>query len=245
LRKAHVKFGTVLRRGTRGVEWSVTNPSSNWLVRRESEWLGDPALLAECLGSPDGLGSLGPAVWSARQQPVEDLASLRAALEQYCSGTLVAVELPVIRRAFHHASRYELREMLELDRSLAAETALSDFAFASQAVGRAFLHRLRPLRDLRLVRRYELAVQTGQAHGWHTIVYGLVLSIYSIPLRQGLVSYARQTLHGFVEAGGSRLRLPVSDLRALADELLTPIPPVVHRLLEPGIRCLPDRSDAV
>jgi len=221
---------------------SVTNPGSQWLARSEPEWLGDPAPLAEALGSPDGLGSLGPAVCAARQLPITDFSSLRAALEHYRSTTLIAVELPVIRQAFLHACQYELREMLALDRRLGSEPALADFSFASQAVGRAFLHRLKPLRDLRLVRRYLNAVQTQQAHGWHTIVYGLVLSVYSIPLRQGLVSYARQTLHGFVEAGGARLQLSVSESRGLTDSLLDPIRPAVDGLLQAGIHCLPDHS---
>ena len=37
------------------------------------------------------------------------------------------------------------------------------------------------------------AVERGEAHGWHTLVDGVTLAIYSLPLRQGLLGYAQQT----------------------------------------------------
>ena len=40
----------------------------------------------------------------------------------------------------------------------------------------------------------------SHANAWHTIVYGVILSVYSLPLRQGLLSYAVQTTRGFVDS---------------------------------------------
>ena len=45
------------------------------------------------------------------------------------------------------------------------------------------------------------------ADRWHTVVYGVILAVYSIPLRQGLMQYGELTLRGFVQAAGRSLRL--------------------------------------
>jgi urease accessory protein UreF len=207
-----------------------------------TEPAGDPALLRECLGSPDGLGTLGLAVWSAGTHPVTNAADLERFVARYSGSMLLPLELPAIQRAHRHAAGYQVRELLEFDRDLAQEPALADFAFASQAVGRGYLRRLRPLRDVRLLRRYERAVQDGTAAGWHTLVYGAVLSVYSLPLRQGLLSYALQTVNGFIEAGSSRLQLRVSDQRRLQERLLAPLPDAVQAVCTAGIRVLPDHG---
>jgi urease accessory protein UreF len=202
----------------------------------------DPALLQECLGSPDGLGTLGLAVWSGGAQTVTDAAGLERFVQGYCASLLLPLELPAIRRAYYHTAGYQVRELLAFDQELAREPALTGFGFASQAVGRGYLRRLRPLRDVRLLRRYERAVQAGTAAGWHTLVYGAVLSVYSIPLRQGLLSYARQTLNGFIEAGASRLQLKVADQQPLRDRLLAPVSCAVHGLCAAGVRVLPNHE---
>lgn len=207
-----------------------------------AELAGDPALLRECLGSPDGLGTLGLAVWSGRAQQVVDAAGLERFVVGYCRSLLLPVELPAIRRAFFHAAGYQVRELIEFDRELAREPALADFAFASRAVGRGYLRRLRPLRDLRLMRRYEQAVQEGTAAGWHTLVYGMVLSVYSLPLRQGLLSYARQTVTGFLEAGADRLQLRTTERRQLRQRCLAPLPCAVQDVCAAGIRVLPGQG---
>ena len=37
-----------------------------------------------------------------------------------------------------------------------------------------------------------------EANAWHTLVYGVTLALYSIPLRQGLLGYGYQTMRGFI-----------------------------------------------
>jgi urease accessory protein UreF len=95
---------------------------------------------------------------------------------------------------------------------------LQDFLAASRRVGQAQLRKLRPLRDERIVQRYLHAVETDQAHGWHTLVYGLTLALYSLPLRQGLVGYARQVTRGFIHSAARSLRLSEKECRALLNE---------------------------
>ena len=202
---------------------------------------GDPAALAEQLGPVADLGTLHlPAVSPFGQ--VTSVGALRRFLEQYQAQVLVPVDLPAIHRAFDHASRNELRELIALDQELRAQPALREFAAASGVVGRAQLRRLLPLRGLRLVRRYFEAVERGEARGWHTLVYGLMLSLYSLPLRQGLVGYGRQTLYGFIQAAAGPLALTEVESRKLLEECLPVLREGMERALGPRVGlALPDQ----
>ena len=134
------------------------------------------------------------------------------------------IELPAIQRAFLHASRNQTRELIAFDQGLAAEPLLRDFAAASQRVGQWHLRRFRPLRDLRVVQRYLKAVEEKRAHGWHTLVFGLTVSIYSLPIRECLAFYERSVLRGFIDAAARALRLREMECRALIDELCAEVP---------------------
>ena len=113
----------------------------------------------------------------------------------------------------------EVRELIAFDQHLANESALKTFPSASRRIGREQLQKLRPLRDERMVQRYLAAVESDRAHGWHTLVYGMTLVLYSLPVRQGLLGYAHQTTRGFIHAAARGLKLKESDCRELFDEL--------------------------
>ncbi len=196
-----------------------------------AEWLGDWHPLAEQLGSADGLVTLGSVSTLLRLKPVLDVPSLRRFLQSYQSHILLPLELPAIQSAHCHATRHEVRELVALDRQLATEPVLKNFAAASRRVGQSQLQKLRPLRDQRLVQRYLRAVETGQAHGWHTLVYGLTLAIYSLPLRQGLLGYAHQTTRGFIYSAARGLRLSERHSRNLFEGLCADLPAAVEVLL--------------
>jgi urease accessory protein UreF len=74
------------------------------------------------------------------------------------------------------------------------------------------------------VQRYLAAVESGQAHGWHTLVYGMTLVLYSLPLRQGLLGYAHQTTRGFIHAAARARGWKESDCAALFEEFCTNLP---------------------
>jgi urease accessory protein UreF len=196
-----------------------------------AEWLGDWHPLAEQLGSADGLVELGAISAHLRLRPVHDVSSLKRFLKNYQKRILIAVELPAIEAAHGHASRNELRELVSLDQQLNAQGNLKQFASPSRRVGQSHLQKLRPLRDQRVVQRYLNAVESGVAHGWHTLVYGLTLAIYSLPLRQGLLGYAHQTLRSFIYSAARFLRLSEKECRALFDELCADLPAEIERLL--------------
>jgi urease accessory protein UreF len=196
-----------------------------------NEWLGDWHPLAEQLGSANGLAALSDISASMQVPLVHDLPSLRHFLATYQKQLLLPIELPAVQRAFDHACRHEVRELAEFDRQLANDPALKPFAEASRRVGQTELLKLRPLRDERIVRRYLEAVERKEANAWHTLVYGLTLALYSMPLRQGLLGYGYQTTRGFIYSAAKDLKLSEKDCRDLLDELCANLPAAVEGLI--------------
>lgn len=207
-----------------------TNPET-------TELLGEWHPLVQQLGSTEGLIALSTASHSLQLNNVDSVQALLRFLEAYQSQILIPLELPAIQRAFRHASRNETRELVAFDRQLAEEPALKSFANASRRVGQAQLKRLRPLRDHRLLQRYLRAVDDGVAHGWHTLVYGVTLSVYSLPVIQGLNSYEKQTLLGFMHAVSRTLKLSENDCRDLLEQLSPTLPQPMTPIL--GEDCNP------
>jgi len=206
--------------GTSAANKNEMNPLAKpALTQDPAEWLGDAHPLVAQLGTADGLASLHALAESLTTRPVTSLAALREFLQAYHERILLPHELPAIQTAYQHISRNEVRELIAFDQQLASEPALKDFAAASQRIGRVQLQKLRPLRDERVVQRYLAAVESDQAHGWHTLVYGMTLVLYSLPLRQGLLGYAQQTTRGFIQAAARGLQLKESECRQLFDEL--------------------------
>lgn len=189
------------------------------LATDPAEWLGQWHPLAVQLGSADSLVGLAALTSALNLPPIADLPTLSQFIRCYNERVLLPVELPAILRAFNHTARFELRELIAFDLGLAQSPELQPFAEASCRVGRAHLESLRPLHDDRFVRRYLCAAEEGRANAWHTLVYGLTLSVYSLPLRQGLASYAAQTTRGFIQLGVTGLNCSEADCRALFDDV--------------------------
>ena len=202
--------------------------------RSPGELLGDAHPLLEQLGSTDDLALTGLPPGAIGLQRVTDLTSLRGFLGAYQEQVLVPVELPAIVSAYHHASRGEARELIALDTSLRAQVAIKPFAVASCRVGQRQLCRLRPMRDQRLVKRYLAAIEAGEALGWHTLVYGVSLAMFSLSLRQGLQNYIEQTVRGFIQSSAKSLRLREADCTALLLEQAAQMPAGIASALDQG-----------
>ena len=195
-------------------------------------WLGDPRPLVEQIGSPGGIATLDEMSAALQARPVNSLPALRRFLHSYQARVLVPVELPAVHRAFEFANHNQLRELIAFDQELAREPLLQQFAAASQQVGRTQLRRFKPMRDHRFGQRYLQAVEQRRAHGWHTLVYGITLAVFALPLRQGLLNYALQTTGGFVDSAARSLQLSGEDCRALVEELSTTLPQATAALLK-------------
>ena len=207
-------------------------PSEVQLAAREVAGLiGDPHALMVQLGVADAV----PAISSGQPLPpiqrLRDVTALRDFLHRYQSQILYPFELPAIVQAFAFTQQNQGRELLELDRELVRNPIWKELTSASVQVGRSHLRRLRPLRDHRLAQRYLQAVEDGHACGWHTIVYGVILGVYSLPLRQGLISYARQTLGGFIHASKRSVSLSEEGAAELLEELSRTAPAAMESAL--------------
>jgi urease accessory protein UreF len=208
-----------------------TLTQTNQLPFESEEWLGDPFPLLARMGLPESwAGSAGPLVPAVAQR-IESPAALRAALAHYQADFLRPVELPAIQRSYAHASRNEFRELIALDSQMADAGAFGELAAESKREGLAQLQRVRPMRDMRLARRYLDAVEQGQANGWHVLVYGVMLAAYSIPLRQGLLGYAARAMSGLIGPASRELALSKLESRELFLEFCAALPADVDRLL--------------
>ena len=204
----------------------------NNVLSSPAELLGEAHPLLDQLGSPEEFAAVSALPASLAFARITDVAALRRFLDAYGAQILVPVELPAIIAAFGHASRGEVRELIALDSRLAHEPMLRPFALASCRVGQRQLSKLRPMRDQRVVQRYLTALTEGQARGWHTLVYGLSLAMFSLPLRQGLQNYAEQTVRGFLMGAARPLHLTETESDALLAEYLSTIPATLGAVLE-------------
>ena len=184
-------------------------------------------------GVDDAAGIAAPAtIWRERLDSPEALAGF---LARYQSEILVPVELPAILRAHGHTQRNEGRELIAFDGELIREQRLKDFAVASRRVGRSQLRRLRPVKHNRVAQRYLAASDESLVHNWHTIVFGMTLGLYSLPLRQGLVHYAEKTLAGFVSSVQLSRRLKAEACEEVLHRAIAEVPAAVNALIDaPG-----------
>jgi urease accessory protein UreF len=159
--------------------------------------------------------------------------ALREFLLNYKADLLLPLELPSIYSAYKHASRNECREFVALDELLANEPRFKPFSGFSLVVGQHHLKRLRPLRDSRVVQRYLHAIEGGQAHGWHTLVYGLTLALYSVPARQGLIAYGQQTVSSFIDSASRRFSFSHQEQEILWTDMIASLPGDVDKLISP------------
>jgi urease accessory protein UreF len=198
-------------------------------ARSEAEnLLGEFRALLRQVGSP-GVGPTpdGP-FWTAS---LDSLPALSQFLEDYLTRLLLPCELPAIVAACGRARRGELRELLAQDQLLAVPLLATPFAAPSRRMGQQQLTRLRPLRDSRIVQRYLTAVESGQAHGWHTVVYGVTLAVFSLPLRQGLLYYSQETLSVLASAAGRSQNFAPLELDEMLSGLLARVPEAVEAVL--------------
>jgi urease accessory protein UreF len=104
------------------------------------------------------------------------------------------VELPAIAAAWRHATANESRELTELDNAISRNPDFAAEATASAELGANFFKSLLPLRDERVLKRHAAAVEQGDAPGSHLVVFGLMLTVFSIPPRQALLDYTQARL---------------------------------------------------
>lgn len=204
----------ILPKHDRGAPWDAARPWG----------------LSSKLGEPDALEDLASELWR-EGEPLNGAAPTDSWLRFYFERVMAPLEFPFIQRAAELARGGQARELVALDRELSGLWPANATREASRRAGLKQLRRLRPLADLRVLSKYREAVQSGKAHGWHVVVYGLVLAIYSIPTRQGLSHYAEKTLAAMTR--GNSPDSPSNE--EFQVEMLQKLP----RLIEQSIRLHP------
>jgi urease accessory protein UreF len=212
---------------------SVTRPPSLHCAEASAAAIrGDASALAAQLGAPD----LFDLVRVGEITKIRSLASLRAFVTSFLADILEADEWPAIRKAYELTAAGHAHELLALDREWGQGLRRRGKAVAkaSLRVGQRQLNKLRPLRDHRVVQRYLAAVASGEASGWHPIVYGVMLAAFGLPLRQGLIHYATRTLRGFIEPVPTGLQLSDGQKAAVLMDAESTLPEAMNRVLALG-----------
>ena len=162
---------------------------------------------------------------------VTDLRGLRLFLERYEREVLRPIELPTVQSAYWFANRGQFRELLELDAELSANDLLMPFARASLSVGREQLRLLKPMYDQRMIQRFRKCVVAGEARGWNPIVFGMFLSIHSIPVREGLLQFGRQIWSGIVNGVQESCALSDEECNVLLGETIDRLPDWIEEVI--------------
>ena len=196
-------------------------------------WLGDWHPLVRQIAPGEGVTRPqgGQSLQSATA--IVSPACLQSFLLNYKSTVLLPNELPLVRQACEHTLRNEVNELLKLDRNLASANWFSEFKEDSRVAGRLHLERLKPLRDQRGVRRYLAAIEQNQANGWHLLVAGVALGLYSVPLRQGMMDYALHTFWNVIGQAAQPMGLSSSEVTQMVNDLSADLPGRIQEMFPP------------
>jgi len=208
--------------------WNHTAATTG--AEHAAELLGDVQELAGQLGPAPGR-DLAPTVQGAR---VDSISALRERLAHFTTETLSQREWPVIVQAWQFTREGKARELIALDQEWTKTARSEVLAEASFRVGRRQLNKLRGLRHERVIARYLEAIDSGRAHGWHPVVYGVVLGVYHLPLRPGLMQFASQSLVGLTNAAERIGRLPARECQEILDLAVALLPAHLPPLPTPG-----------
>jgi hypothetical protein len=85
--------------------------------------------------------------------------------------------------------------------------------------------------DQRMMQRFRKCVLAGEARGWNPIVFGMFLSIHSVPVREGLLQFGRQIWSGFVNGVQESCGLPDDECTALLDETIDRLPAWIEEVI--------------
>lgn len=165
------------------------------------------------------------------ERAVADRRSLAVLLEALLHDTVARIELPVIRWAYECSVRNDAKGLAELDRFLSSLPVPDALRAASRKVGRQQLRNFAPIKGHKFLRKYSAEVDDGNASGAQPIVYGMYLFLFSIPLREGLLSYAYQTVNGFAAAAARSAHIELRSLESTVAAACADLPKLVEHSL--------------
>lgn len=200
-------------------------------LRTEGPILGNVQELSRQLGSPDLMLQDSAALF-LHTESIKDVQSLEKFLTKFRDEVLAAVDLPVICRAHQLASANQGVELISFDQEFGKRPQLGKLTLPSREAGKRQLKRMHPLRDHKVVQKYLRAHENGSAAGWHSIVYGLTMAVYAIPLRQALLNYSEKTISVMAESAMFSRQFSVLECQALVEKVLATLPAIVEQVLK-------------
>jgi urease accessory protein UreF len=184
----------------------------------------------------------------SNQRPLElesvtSLKEFRVFLDRYEKEIFCDIELPAVHSAYWFANRGQFKELLDLDAELTESPSLRLFSEESLCVGRQHLRMLKPMYDQRLLQRYRKCVINGEAKGWNPIVFGIFLSIHSVPVREGLLQFGTQTWNGFINGIREQCGFSESECSKLLNKYVNHLPRWIEDVVVES-DCAPDTLKA-
>ena len=165
-------------------------------------------------------------------ESVTGLQGLRDFLSMYEKEIFCAIELPAVHSAYWYANRGQFKELLSLDAELTGNPSMQLFSEESLSVGRQHLRMLKPLYDQRMLQRFRMCVVNGEAKGWNPIVFGIFLSIHSVPVREGLLQFGKQIWSGFINGIKEQHGFSEIDCSSMLEEYIDRLPRWIENVIE-------------
>ena len=162
--------------------------------------------------------------YSGKKMKAEELLELIATLIQYQIGP---ADCTALGNAYEHAAKFNLPELLEVDRAIFSMKLVQEIRDASIRSGTQLVRCIRSFSDNRILCQYEDAIRSGRAFGPYPVALAVAANAFLIPKRKA----ALMMLYSFsVSIVGAALRLGMLqhfDGQKVIDQLKPPILKVI------------------
>lgn len=162
--------------------------------------------------------------YSGKKMKADELRELIATLIQYQIGP---ADCTALGNAYEQAAKFNLPELLEVDRAIFSMKLVQEIRDASIRSGTQLVRCIRSFSDNRILCQYEDAIRSGRAFGPYPVALAVAANTFLIPKRKA----ALIMLYSFsVSIVGAALRLGMLqhfDGQKLIDQLKPPILKVI------------------
>ena len=162
--------------------------------------------------------------YSGKKMKAEELRDLIATLLRYQIGP---ADCTALGNAYEHAAKFNLHELLEVDRAIFSMKLVQEIRDASIRSGTQLVRCIRSFSDNRILCQYEDALRSGRAFGPYPVALAVAANAFLIPKRKA----ALIMLYSFsVSIVGAALRLGMLqhfDGQKVIDQLKPPILKVI------------------
>ena len=167
--------------------------------------------------------------YSGKKMKADELRELIAPLIQYQIGP---ADCTALGNAYEQAAKFNLPELLEVDRAIFSMKLVQEIRDASIRSGTQLVRCIRSFSDNRILCQYEDAIRSGRAFGPYPVALAVAAHAFLIPKRKA----ALIMLYSFsVSIVGAALRLGMLqhfDGQKLIDQLKPPILKVIKENID-------------